>query len=61
MSIESQSEHEFEDLERRNAEGLLTPDEYNKEMRQLQRAECEAYEEERDEAHRQVDRDLGYW
>lgn len=43
------------------AEGLITLEEYNTEMRNLQREVREAYEADLEDARREVDADWGNW
>lgn len=55
------AEREEEQLDKDLAEGLITQAEYNKAMTELQRAIRNAIEEEREERHREVDRDYDRW
>ena len=56
------AEREEEQLDKDLANGTITPAEYRKAQRELQREIRDAFEEEREEAHRRVDRDFdGGW
>ena len=60
MAIEDALEREIDSIEKRYAQGYLTREQANKEIRDCERDARDAWECERDEAHRQVDRDFGY-
>lgn len=55
------AEKEEELLDKDLAEGLITRAQYNKAMAELQREIRNAIEHEREERHRDVDRDYDRW
>lgn len=55
------AEREEEQLDKDLAEGLITPAEHRKAMAELQREIRNAFEEEREERHREIDRDYDGW
>lgn len=59
--IERSYEREAEALQRQYDEGQLTRQEFNEAMRQLDRDARDAYEEERQRAHDEVDQQFGGW
>lgn len=55
------AEREEEQLDKDLADGKITPLEYRKAHAELMREIRNAYEEEREEAHRRVDREFDGW
>lgn len=56
----SNFEQEEQDLQDQLARGEITIAEYNKQMRDIQRYEREIARTEREDAHEQLDRDMGW-
>jgi hypothetical protein len=54
-------DREENDIDEREAAGLITRDEANRERRELQRDMRACYEEEQENARRRVDEDFGIW
>lgn len=56
----NQLDREEIQLENDLAQGLITPADFNRQMRELQREQQLAAREEREEAHARLDRDMGW-
>ena len=60
-NAETAADREAEQLLRDFNEGLITREDYNAAMRELQRVVRDAYEMDREDALREVDNEWGRW